>query len=126
MFYLLISTFVSFLFILNWRIIALQDSVGFCHSSTRSSHGCTCPLLPELHSHLQPHPTPLGFHRAPSLCSLRHIADSHWLAILHMLVCFHVTLSVQALSFPDCVHKSVLCVCISTAAQQIGSSVLSF
>ena len=39
-----------------------------------------------------------------------------------MLVCFHVTLSVQALSFPDCVHKSVLCVCFSLAADSFNVS----
>ena len=32
------------------------------------------------------HPTPLGFHRALSLSSLGHIANSHWLSIFHMVM----------------------------------------
>ena len=39
-------------------------------------------------------------------------------------VCFQAALSIRpTLSFPDCVHKSVLHVCISIAVLQIGSSV---
>ena len=33
--------FFSFLFIFNWRIIALQYCVGFCHTSMCISHGYT-------------------------------------------------------------------------------------
>ena len=36
-------------------------------------------------SHLPPHPTPLGCHRAPDLSSLHHTANSHWLSVLHMV-----------------------------------------
>ena len=39
-------------------------------------------------------------------------------------VCFHAALSIHpTLSFPNCAHWSVLCVCISIAALQTGSSV---
>ena len=39
-------------------------------------------------------------------------------------VCFQAALSIcPTLSFPNCVHKSVLHVCISTAVLQIGSLV---
>ena len=44
----------------------------------------------------------------------------------HGNVRFHAILSIlPTLSFPDCVHESVLCVCVSTAALQIGSLVPS-
>ena len=67
-------------FIFNWRIIALQYCVGLCHTSAWISHRHTyVPSLP-------PHPTPLGCHRAPGLSSLRHTANSHWLAILHTVM----------------------------------------
>ena len=54
----------------NWRIIALQNFVVFCNTSTRTSHRYThVPSLPnlppKLPSHLPPHPTLLGCHRAP-------------------------------------------------------------
>ena len=64
------------------------------------------------------------------LSSLGHTADSHWLPILHMAVyMFPCTFSIHpTLSFlpPQCVHKSVLYVCISIAVLQIGSSLQSF
>ena len=39
-----------------------------------------------------------------------HTANSYWLSILDkVIICFHATLSVlSTLSFPHCVHKSVL------------------
>ena len=38
-------------------------------------------------SHLPPHLTPPGCHRALALGSLHHTANSHWLSILYMAVC---------------------------------------
>ena len=38
------------------------------------------PLPLEPDSHLPPHPTPLGCHRAPDLSSLHHTANFHWLS----------------------------------------------
>ena len=57
-----------------------------------------------------------------------HRANSHWLSTLHMVVfMLQSTLSIcPTLSFPHCVHKSILYVCISTAAPQIHSSVPFF
>ena len=46
-----------------------------------------CPLPPEPPSHLPPHPAPLGCHRALGLSSLRRTENSHWLSILHIVVC---------------------------------------
>ena len=57
------SLFFKNLFIFNWRIIALQCCVGFCHTSAWSRHWYTnvLSLLKPL-----PHLTPLGCHKAPS------------------------------------------------------------
>ena len=40
-FFLTVSTGVFLKFIFNWRIMALQYSVGFCHTSTWISHSYT-------------------------------------------------------------------------------------
>ena len=78
-------------------------------------------------------PSPTPFHpsrmlQSTSLSPLCHTADSHWLSILHMVIYnIHATLSVHpSLSFPHSVHKLLLYVSVSTAALQIGSSVLIF
>ena len=44
---------------------------------------CRLPLEPS--SHLPPHPTTLGCHRALGLSFLHHTANSYWLSILHMV-----------------------------------------
>ena len=61
------------------------------------------------------------------LCSLCHRANSHQLSILHMVIymSFNATISNHlTFPFPHCVHKSVLYVCVSTTALQIGSLLL--
>ena len=40
-------------------------------------------------------PHPLGCNQAPDLSSLSHTANAHGLSISHMVVCFHVTLSIS-------------------------------
>ena len=55
-----LQTTFLYLFVFDWRIIALQYCVGFCHTSAWISNRYTC--VPSLH--LQPHPSPLGCHRA--------------------------------------------------------------
>jgi len=58
-------------FIFNWKIIALQCCSGFYHTSTWISHRSGTwvrdirPVPLEPPSHLPPHRTPLGCHRAP-------------------------------------------------------------
>ena len=64
---------VLFYFSFNWRITALQYCVSFCHTSTRISHRHA--YVPSLLKELPP-PTPLGCHRALSLSSLHHTANS--------------------------------------------------
>ena len=76
----------------NWRIIALQNFVGFCQTSTCISHRFICPLPLELPSHLSPHPSRLGCYRAPVWVpwviqlSLYQSYQSHWLSVLHMVM----------------------------------------
>ena len=54
----------------NWRKIALQNFVVFCHTSPRISHRYThVPSLPDL----PPHPLPFTLSQSPCLSSLRHI-----------------------------------------------------
>ena len=77
-------SFFVFLFF-NWRIIALQNFVVFCHTSTRISHRYThVPSLLDLHPIL-PNPT-FSLSQSPYLSSLSHTANSHWLSLLHMVM----------------------------------------
>ena len=101
-----------FLFIFNWRIIALQYCVSFCHISTWISHRHTYVPLHTyvlhtyicLSSHFPLHPTPLGCHRAPGLSSLHHIANFHWLSVLHMVMYMF-----QCYSFNSSLPSPTLC-----------------
>ena len=70
------------------------------------------------------HPILLGSHRELDLHSLYHIANSHQLSILHMVIYMFPFYSLFNPPSPFChVHKSVLYVCVSIAALQIGSSI---
>ena len=97
------------LFIFNWRIIALQYSVGFCQMSTWISHGYTSLL------NLPPHPSPLVCYRVPVWVSwvIQQISK-FMLAILHMVIYVSTLFSLDIPPFlttplpPCCVHKSVL------------------
>ena len=82
----------------NWRIIALQYCVGFCHTLAQFSHRyayvpCLLNLPPASHPI---HPTP-GCHREPDLSSLCHVAHFQWLFVLHMVIyvfaCYSLNLS---------------------------------
>ena len=83
--------FKNFLFIFNWRIIALQYCVGFCHIWTWISQVYICLLPLEPPSNLLSHPSRLS--QSSGLSSLHHIANSHWLSILHMVMCVSMLLS---------------------------------
>ena len=68
-----------------------------------------CPLPLEPPSHLPPHPTPLGYHRAPGWASwvIPQILTDYLFHIQYC-VCFHASLSNRpTVSFPHCVHRSV-------------------
>ena len=65
--------------------------------------------------------------QSPALRPLSHTANAHWISVLHMIM--YVSMSFSA-HFPPSpffphVHKSVPYMCVSTAAQQIDSSVPS-
>ena len=80
-------------------------------------------------SHLNTPPSSLPI--APlCLSSLSHAANSHWLSILRMSMYISMLLSpyppLSLSPSANCVHKSVLYVCIYIAALQKGSSVPSF
>ena len=79
-------------------------------------------------SHLPPHPTPLGCHRALGwVPCIKQQIPTGYLFYIRQCVCFSATLSVHpTFSFPHCVRKSVLYICVSIAALQISSSVLFF
>ena len=85
----------SFLhFIFNGRIIALQYCAGLHQTSTWIAMGL--PMSPPTWTSLLPsspsHPSRML--PSPSLSSLSHIANSHWLSILHMVI--HVSMSLHA------------------------------
>ena len=114
-----------FLNFFNGRIIALQNFVVFCRTSTRISHRYTHVLsLP----HLPPHPT-----LQPVTEPLFEFPESQSkfpLAIYftHGIVNFYVTLSIHlplSLLSSHHVHRSVLYVCFSIAALKVNSSVPS-
>ena len=74
-----------------------------------------CPPILEPSSHLLPYPTPLGCHRAPALGSLHHTANSHWLSILHMVMCMFPCCSLNSslpLLPPLCPQVCFLCLCL--------------
>ena len=73
------------LFGFNWRIIALQYCIGFCHTSTWISHRYTYVPLPLTSLPLTPSHSSRSS-QSPGLSSLSHTAHSHRLSILHMAV----------------------------------------
>ena len=116
------------LFTFNWRIIALQYCVGFCHISAWISHRYT--YVPSL--------------LKTSLClpPIRNsrLLQSTWLELpvsysefplaiyfcTWICICFNATLPIcPTLSFPHCAHRSVLYACVYIAALKIVSSVPS-
>ena len=74
------------------------------------------------------HPIPLGHHRALGWapCIIHHLPIScqfytWWYIYVNATLLIHLILF-----FPPCVHRTVLHVCISISAQQIGLSVTFF
>ena len=104
----------------NWNIIAFQCCVGLCSTTAWLNYKYT--YIPSLLSLL---PTCL-----PPQVIPEHQAE---LPVLHsslpLAVCFmhdRVYVSVLTLSLPPCAHTSILHVCISIPALQIGLSVPFF
>ena len=124
---ILTFSFLKFI-IFNWRIIALQYCIGFCYIPHESVIGIhmSPPSWTSLPPSTPSYPSILS--QITDLSSLSHIANSHWLAILHMVAYVSILLPplVPPSPSPHCVHKSILYVCVSSAALLIGSSVPFF
>ena len=111
-------------FIFNWRIIALECCVGFCHTITWTSREYThitfLLILPA---------TPLGCHRAPGWAPWAiQRRSTHYLCYTLRCIYFDAPLLSQLVPpspCPICAH-SPFSVCVSTPALQIGSSVPFF
>ena len=122
------NEFFLFIFknLFDWSIIALQNFVIFCNTSTRISHRYTrvSSLLDFPPSHLPPHPSLQPV--TEPLCEFPESYSKFPLAICFTYgVNFYVTLCIHLpFSFLSCphVHGSVLCVCFSIAALKINSS----
>ena len=117
-----------FKFTFNWRIIALQDCVSLCHTSTWISHRHS--MSPPSWTSLPP-PTPSHSSRLSQSTWFELPASYSKFPLAIYFACGNVyvsgLLSIHStLFFPHCVHMSVLYVCISVAALPIGSSVPSF
>ena len=111
----------------NWRKIALQCCVGFCHTTMWVSHNYICsPSLLSLP--LVPPPHPSRSSQRARLDSLSYIATSHQLSLLHMRVyicqCYFFCSSHPLLPLPD--PQVFLYICVSIPSLQIGSSKVSF
>ena len=93
-------------------MIALH-CVGFCHIVTCISHRYTYAPLP------LPIPSyPLGYYRVPNLSFVHHTVNFYWLS---NFTYGSVYISIYSLNHPTVffpVHKSILYVCVSTAALQ--------
>ena len=86
-------------FFFNWSKIALQNFAVFCQTSTWISHRCPLPVEPP--SYLPPHPTPLGWSRAPVWVSWDIQQIPFGYLFTYGNVSFHVTLPIHlTLSFP--------------------------
>ena len=82
---ILSSLFLKFIHF-NRRLITLQYCSGFVihwHESAIGLH--VFPIL-NPHSHLPPHPIPLGHPSAPALSALSHAWNLDWRSISHMVI----------------------------------------
>ena len=93
-FYLFIFSFIF----TSWRLITLQYCSGFCHTLTWISHGFTCVPHPDPHSHLPPHPIPLGLPSAPALST--YLMHCIWWIFLHWEIKSQHNLLLQAPLYP--------------------------
>ena len=120
----------AFFFFQNSIFFSLEDNYftkivmlfAICQHESALLYICPIPLeTPFLFSH---HPTPLGYHRVLALVSLHHMANSHWLSLTYGNV--YVSMLFCHISTPSPSRHCVQNVCVSFAALQVESSVLSF
>ena len=113
--YQTLLSYISNVFFFNWRIMASQYCVDFCHTITWISFKYT--YVPPSWTSL-PSPNPLGPHTARGWAPCVHTVAFPWLSILHMVVyvcpCYSLNPS-HPLRPPLC-SKSVLYVCDSIPA----------
>ena len=110
-------------------MITLQCFVGFCHTTNGIGHNYIYIYIyiyissPPWVSLLLTHPIPLGHHRVPGWAPVSY--SSSPLTILHMVgIYINATFTNSpTLSFPCCVFKSILYICVSIPSLKIGSSV---
>ena len=111
----------------NWRKIALQCFVGFCHTTMWISHKYTyVPCLLNLLPHTSPHPTALGSHRAhgwPS-CVIQQLLISYLFYIWYC-ICLNATLSICPHSFPPRLQNLFLMSLYLFSLVQVSRSLVS-
>ena len=121
--------FKKYLFLIDWWLLYNMCLIFVIHQHELTIGVHMSPSLwisfpSPVHSH------PSRLLQSPSLSSLNHTANSHWVSIyLGQCICFHATLSIHlTISFfsPILVYKSVLCISIFIAALRTGSSIPSF
>ena len=88
-FFFFVLNFYLFIYF-NWRLITLQYCGCFCHTSTLISIRYT--YVPSFLNHPTPPPPPPPSRSYSSRLSqsfgfLCHTSNSHWLSILHMVMC---------------------------------------
>ena len=121
--------FQNYLIYFNWRIIII--SWWFLPYITRISHRYMCPSHLEHFPHLSPHPVPLGFPRALTLCALLHASDSQWSSslrmVMHIFQCYSLKWFHPHL-FPLSPKVSSLCLCLlcCCACRVSGTVFLNF
>ena len=126
-----------FFFVLFKKTLCLIDwwllyNIGLISATYQHELAIDVHMSPPSWTSLPPpilsHPSRLLWN--PGLSSPSHRANFHWPSALHMIVymlpCYSLQSSQPLLPPSAFVHKSVLCVCISTAALQTGSSIPSF
>ena len=127
-YFLIFGFFKKYIF--NWKIIALQYCVSFCHTSTWISHSIH--MSPPLWTSLPPPTSSHASRLSQSTRSELPVSYSKFpLAIYFTYSNVYVSMLLFQFVPPSpspnpCVHKSVLCVFISIASLQIGSSLPSF
>ena len=114
----MIPNFLKFIF--NWRIIALQCCVGFCHTTMSISYKYT--HVPSL---LNFSPTPYSIHLSRSsqstgLISLCYTAASHQLAILHVIYIHMFQRYSQCFPFLSAPPWSAMSECAVPSRQEEG------
>ena len=102
--------------------------MSFCHTTTRISHTYT--YVPSLLDILpiSLHITPFRVSQSPSLSSLSHTENFHWLSV-YIWYCKFLLLfpyiSPSPSSPPTMSHTSVIYVCFSIAALKINGTMVS-